>query len=188
MIATPVWPAAHSRAHARASVSSRKQTRVFGLIQSPPPWFYVGTPFRKSNFWLNFFTKMGLILHTVEKRRSSISFNSAHPIFRSLRAYLVRLQGVGSDRAPIHSKERMATYSVDALFGTKLRLGVLVMLYLAGDEGIDGTDMARLLPQHPDAKPDRQGLGLLRAWNSHRRADGFWNDTIPVQYGLRMLP
>jgi hypothetical protein len=34
------------------------------------------------------------------------------------------------------------------LFGTELRLDVLIMLFLSEAEGIDGSDLARLLPQH----------------------------------------
>jgi hypothetical protein len=92
--------------------------------------------------------RMGLIVHLTLNHRTQISLNAAHPAFEALRNFLLRIQGVDSRNPDRRYLERHSNFSAEQLFGTKLRLSVLIMLHLSGDDGIDGSDLKRLLPQH----------------------------------------
>ncbi|MGA8576050.1 MAG: hypothetical protein WB609_10295 [Candidatus Cybelea sp.] len=93
------------------------------------------------------------------KRYNIVALNPAHPIYSPLCDYLKakhKLKMADTQPAPGVGSMRL---SADTLFGTALRMNVLAMLYLAGDEGIDGADLTRLLPQH-----DR-GAMLQKIWD-----------------------
>jgi len=92
---------------------------------------------------------MGIVTRTGKQRLSRYALNAAHPLYAPLRRYFLALQGLTLRSAPRETvATRLPKYSAETLFGTQLQLDVLVMLYLSGDDGIDGSDLRRLLPQH----------------------------------------
>jgi hypothetical protein len=94
-------------------------------------------------------TAMGIVTRTGKQRLSRYALNAAHPLYAPLRRYFLALQGLTLRSAPRETvATRLPKYSAETLFGTQLQLDVLVMLYLSGDDGIDGSDLHRLLPQH----------------------------------------
>jgi hypothetical protein len=93
--------------------------------------------------------KMGLLIHRTVKHRTMIALNASHPVFETLRAYLLESGAIAPENAAtVALREPSASFSVKTLFATQLRLEVLVMVHLSDHEGIDGADLKRLLPQH----------------------------------------
>lgn len=106
--------------------------------------------------------KSGIIARDGAKKGSKIGLNALHPIYDQLRCYLLISQGLDPTLIrplQIASKQE---FGITGLFGTSLRLDVLVMIFLSKTEGVDGSDLARLLPQH-----DRRTM-LLRIWDLAR--------------------
>lgn len=98
---------------------------------------------------LDRFASTGLLVHRTVRHRARIALNPAHPLHDPLRTFLLALQGVtGQVSAQPVDGEPVNALDLAPLFSTQLQLDVLIMLYLAGDDGIDGSDMRRLLPQH----------------------------------------
>jgi hypothetical protein len=93
--------------------------------------------------------KMGLLIHKTTRHQTTVAFNASHPMFEPLRAYLLDLCGVAAeDASSVELRQVIPNASIDMLFATPLQLDVLVILYLAGEDGIDGADLSRLLPHH----------------------------------------
>jgi hypothetical protein len=94
------------------------------------------------------FVRIGLLCRDGKGRGSRIGFNSKHPIYKSLRHYLLCTDGLDPRRLPSKDHGVVCDFSLDGLFGSDLQRDVLIMLHLAGEEGVDSADLLRLLPQY----------------------------------------
>ncbi len=93
--------------------------------------------------------KTGIVSDTGKGRARRVGLNPAYPVYRELRRCLLSLQGLEPSR--VRTQPGRATpgpYAPEIVFGTKPRLWVLLMLHLAGEEGIAMVDLKRSRPQH----------------------------------------
>lgn len=110
------------------------------------------------------FANMGILTRAGSQRRSRYALNAAHPLYTPLVRYFLELQGLEKPAATDEVRTPNPSFSAERLFGTQLQLDVLVMLYLADDDGIDGADLRRLLPQH-NQRNMREKLWDFCAWD-----------------------
>lgn len=103
--------------------------------------------------------KIGLLTVQRDTRNTYVSLHRAHPIYKPLANLLKAKHGLKLARTTNTSNAAAVKFSADSLFFTSLRMDVLAMLYLAGDEGIYGADLKRLRPHH-----DR-GAMLQKIWD-----------------------
>jgi hypothetical protein len=94
------------------------------------------------------FVGMGIIARESSMKGGRLALNAKHPIFAPLRDYLLLATGLDPRAVLAETFAGPGPFSVKELFGTELRLDVLMMIFLAEDEGMNGLDLLRLLPQH----------------------------------------
>ncbi len=135
------------------------------------------------------FRRMGLVTRSSVESGRRIALNAAHPIYEPLRTYLIERQGLSVADIPNRGllKEH-SKFSVNKLFATTPRLNVLIMLHLAGDEGIDGADLLRLLPQHNRPAMLQKVWDFCSQEHRHRGRYGRRGDPIPPQSCLSAIP
>lgn len=147
-----------------------------------------------ANGTLDIFRREGIIAIRKGPRARVIGLNAAYPVYRELRALLLRMGGGCTDIAERGSDFTLAkaTFSPRRLFTSELRSEVLIVVNTSKSGGISASSIRRLLPEY-DLCNLRSALrkfvrqGILRS-----RRDGVQrlyslNPRYPVWRELKML-